>query len=208
MRYWKGKKVNGTPIVGIGVAAYLDKPRTVASLQALSGSVLAQTWPHWQMLIVHDGPLAEMYQESVRPLIADVRISWWNTPERKQQFGHPHRQKQLEKLCESCDWVMLTNGDNYYCPVFMEWLLAIGTNTKRCDAVFCDMVHSHKMWKPLQSDFRRGRLDLGGFMVRAAIARQVKFDNFSFAGDGDFINRIRAVAKNIQRVPATLYVHN
>jgi len=212
MRYWKSKYIPKPYKVGIGVAAYLNEDeRHRHALRCLVASFQAQTWQNWKMVIVHDGPVLGAENEAVMNgfEVTDKRIVVLRPEERKQQHGHPYRQLAIDTLVEECDWITLTNQDNYYAPVFVEWLLFVGSQTQGCGLVHCDMVHSHKYWKPMETQPRYKHLDLGGFMVKHTIAREVPFDNFEFNGDGDWINRLVAKAKNqVQHVPATLFVHN
>lgn len=212
MRYWKTKHIAKPYKVGIGVAAYLNEDeRHRHALRCLVASFQAQTWQNWKMLIVHDGPVVGAENDAVLNAfeVTDKRVVVVRTPERLQQFGHPHRQLAIDSLTKECDWITLTNQDNYYVPVFVEWLLFAGTATPGCGLVHCDMVHSHKNWKPLVTEPRYKHLDLGGFMVKSSVAAQVPFDNFAFNGDGDWINRLVSKVRNhVQHVPATLFVHN
>lgn len=214
MRYWKSREIVGSPRVGIGVATYLSSAsdRRAAALRCLVESFRAQTWQDWRLYIVHDGPVpdGQEMQDYLAALRQDPRVSFVATDERKQKFGHPWRQKALNHLCATSAWVMLTNDDNYYAPVFLEWLLSVGTRKKpACDLVYCDMVHSHRSWKYMPVQPRYRHMDLGGFIVRASIAKQVAFDKFEFNGDGDWITRLMQKCGNrAQKVPAVLFMHN
>lgn len=212
MRYWKPRKISGTPQVGVGVATYLTAPdcHRALTLRSLIASFRAQTYPHWRMLVVHDGPTTADVSEFLAGLTAsDPRVATATTPERKQKFGHPYRQFAVDGLAGSCEWLLLTNDDNYYVPVFLEWLVSEGERPPGHSFVHCDMVHSHQSWRQMTTRPARGKLDLGGFIVRSALAKQVPFDNTSFAGDGDWINRLAAKAKKgVRHVAATLFVHN
>lgn len=209
MRFWKSLKVHGKARVGVGVAAFLETTRDQAALRCLVASFQAQTYDRWRLLVVHDGPASDTAARCLAELATDPRVETYITPERKKQFGHPHRQAAIDRLTSTCDWVGLTNQDNYYAPVYLEWMLAVGTNPKRPrEFIYCDCVHSHKQWRPLVTEPRSGRLDLGGWLASAALARQVRFDKFAFNGDGDYINKLRQRAKGIEKVPAVLFVHN
>lgn len=139
----------------------------------------------------------------------DNRIAVMEPVERKQNFGHPYRQLAINTLiANKCDWIGLTNDDNYYVPVYLEWMLAAAIERK-ASFVYCDTVHSHKMWKPLPGELRRGHIDLGSFLVHKDLAAKVKFDKFTFAGDWDYINRLKAsAAKRTTKVNASLFIHN
>lgn len=213
MRFWKPKPVVGTPQIGMGVATFLegkDRERRLCSLLCLLWAFKAQTWQNWRIVVVHDGPLSEGTKLAIQATDPRIEVQ---TPPHVGQFGHPHRQATVEALATNCEWFGLTNDDNYYVPSYFEWMLSQGTNSKGCEFVYCDMVHSHRMWKAMTTVPRRGKLDLGGWIARTSLASGVKFDNHTFAGDGDYINRLsdRAKRKNphgVQKVAACLFVHN
>lgn len=215
MRFWDGKKVAGRPRLGFGVASYLnDDPRRAAALRCFVASLQAQSYANWRALVIHDGELridpdsaAMRYIDEVRQ---DERVAFVQTAERKKQYGHPWRQSAIEQLAKDCDWIVLTNEDNYYPPVFCEWMLSVGTTTKGCEIVFCDTVHSHRMWTHQDTELRLGAIDLGAVMVRADLASRVPFDNFGFKGDGHWINALVAASGpgHAHKVSACLQVHN
>lgn len=212
MRYWKQKHVKGEPTVGIGVAAYINgDKRRQAALKSLVASFQAQTYARWKLMIYHDGPLERGLEIGKIIDLSDHRINWVETAERRQKFGHPWRQKAIDALCSTCHWLLLTNDDNWYAPVFLEWLLAVATNKPKpgCVFAYCDCVHSHKLWKNMITQPRYKHLDLGGFLVHSGIAKRVPFDKFEFNGDGDWINRlVKEAGQRVVKVSATLYVHN
>lgn len=207
MRYWKPRKIAGTPKVGIAVAAYLNEGPMVRqkhnAYMALCGSLLAQTYPHHVIHTWHDGP----YETSQPPSYSGVHFR--QTEERKQKFGHPHRQAAVaELLAGGCDWILLTNQDNYYAPVFLEWLVSEGQRLK-VPFVYCDFVRSHLQWAPFTTRAKKGHLDLGGFIAHRSIVEKVKFDKTTFNGDGDYIERlVQAARARTAKVPAALFVHN
>lgn len=212
MRYWKPMPPKGNPKVGIAVAAYLPRPeaREAAALECLVASLRAQTYPNWAAEVTHDGP----YPHDHAALTffdqwdAEPRVTVVEAAERKQQFGHPHRPAALQRLLDAgCDWVGLTNQDNYYAPVYLEWMLS-EAQARNAELAYCDCVHSHKKWKPLACEVARGRIDLGGFLVRADLAAKIKFDKTTFAADWDWVSRLRKAAKKVAKVPGTLFVHN
>ncbi len=199
--------------IGVGVASFLaGEPRRQSSLMALLGSFISQTYKPTEIAIYHDGPKPDS------PLL-DVGIPLINSQiptelivcDRVQKFGHPHRQKAINRFVEKeYDWILLTNDDNYYMPTFFEDLMALAIR-KKADFVFSNMVHSHQHWSPMVCKVKRGHLDLGCFLVRTRIAREVPFDNFSFAGDADWFMRLAAKIKTptkIVRCDKFLFVHN
>lgn len=214
MRFWTPKKVHGKPLAGIAVACYPADAREYSALLGLVAAVQAQTYDRWRLLLVHDGPPARdtaAPRQAFRAAVAaDDRVQWFEPPERAGKFGHPHRQAAIDLLlAQGCTHVGLTNQDNYYAPTYLEWLLSVATNPKKPrELVYCNCVHSHKLWQPMTTEPRRGRIDLGCFLAAAGLVRQVRFDNFAFNGDGVYIERLRNRARGVEKVNATLMVHN
>ncbi len=215
MRFWKPKLLPRCPTVGIAVAAYLGEDdgfshRLHHALRGLVASFQAQTHQKWKMEVVHDGPAQWGEAQGVfRGLAADKRVVVTETPERKRDFGHPHRQAAIDKLlADGCEWIGLSNQDNWYAPTYLEWMLHEAM-TKKAQLVYCDFVSSHKLWKAVPADLTRGRIDLGGFLAHRDVVEKVKFDKFTFAGDWDYISRLRGAARGVvAKVNATLFVHN
>lgn len=202
MRFWKSRTVAETK-VGIGVAAFLNKEtqRLSHALQSLVSSLQAQTITPHMIQVTHDGPYTGP------PLT--LGVPFVSTKDHVGKFGHPHRQATIDTLMKAgCEWILLTNQDNWYAPVFLEWLLS-DAQRQKMPLVYCDMVHSHKLWKPFTTQPRRGQVDLGGFLFHRTLAERVRFDKHTFDGDGDFFERLRQTAKGrVAKVAATLFVHN
>lgn len=213
MRFWKPRKIEGSPKVGVAVAAYIadEDGRDAAGLTGLVASLRAQTYANWQAVVMHDGPYPHHngMLDFVTEIEADSRVKVHEAEQRKQDFGHHHRQTTTHRLLgDGCEWVLHTNQDNYYIPVFLEWLLA-EAQAKQTPFVYCDFVRSHKQWVTHASKPKRGQLDLGGFIAHKSIVEKVKFDRVGFDADGDYINRlVQAARGKVAKVPATLFVHN
>ena len=205
MRFWKPKAIGGTPRVGIAVAAYLNDDtsgRQHAGLRGLVSAFEAQTYAHKIVYVLHDGPY------TAKPEPPDLGCYFTCADERKQQFGHPYRQLAIDRLLEmGCEWIGLTNQGNYYVPTYLEWMLA-EAQAKKADFVYCDCVHSHKLWKALPALPRRGKIDLGSFLVHRSLVEKIRFDKFTFAGDWDYISRLLGASKRFAHLAATLFIHN
>jgi hypothetical protein len=167
MRFWKPHPVPGAPVVGVAVATWLghSEGHRVRTLAALVASFRCQTYTSWKMEITHDGPVPDEMTHVVAEFRDLCDVDFVETETREQKFGHPHRQAAIDRLiARGCEWIGLTNDDNYYVPVYLEWMLHEATKAK-APLVYCDCVHSHKLWKPLTTEMRRGKIDLGGFLV-------------------------------------------
>lgn len=203
MRFWKPRPLPRKVTVAMIVASYLNgDKRRHASLHCLLTSLLAQTHQDWTATVVHDGPTAML------PLpreIYDARVQFVRTSRRLEQFGHPHRHAYAMQA--DAEVIGFTNDDNYYMPTYFEWLLADMVRQK-ADFVYCDMVHSHKMWRPMTTRPMYKHLDVGGFLVTKKLVAATPWVDFSFKGDGTYIDALVAKARKVVKVPATLFVHN
>lgn len=212
MRFWKKKATPGDPLVGVAVAAYVNEdPRQLPALECLVASYRAQTYQNWRCLITHDGAyqIGRGIPETMERLSKDPRVIVVQTKKKLGHFGHPHRQAAVERLLkDGCQWIGHSNGDNYYGPVFFEAMLGVGL-AQKAPFVYCDCVHSHTNWTYFNTEPRYKRLDLGGFLVTADLAKRVVFDKATFNADGDYIDRLVAAAKKrVSKVNACLFVHN
>jgi hypothetical protein len=209
MRYWakQNKKIRGQPLLSMTIASYLNEdPRRLDALTCLLYSFKAQTYAKWTATVVHDGPCQNGFNLSayLKQAIGDKRISVVTTPERLMHHGHPYRREQA--LLTQGDYLGFTNDDNYYAPVYFEWMLS--ELTAGADFVYCDMVHSHKLWQPFKTEPRYKKLDMGGFVASRQLVELTPWTDFSFKGDGTFIDALQVRARKVVKVPATLFVHN
>lgn len=190
------------------VASYLtDEPRRVDSLMGLLYAFRAQSWAGWEAVVVHDGPWPTAPGvDPVRQLASqDPRIRLLASESRAGKFGHPNRNMGI--AAARGNWLGLTNDDNYYAPAYFQWLIQEALR-QRADFVYSDCVHSHRDWAHMVTRPRYRHLDLGGWLARTKVVRQVRFDKHTFNGDGDFINRLVARAGRTAKVNAALFVHN
>lgn len=205
MRYWKERKIHGKPVVSMAAAVYLDSKRQRDVLLGFVYDFLSQTYPYWQLLLVHDGPC---HLEIKKPLehVCDSRVKWIETSERKKNFGHPWRRGVLLNHGTG-QYVGFTNFDNRYVPVYLEWMVS-ELQSHKADFAYCDMVHSHKLWKLMQTKPSYKHLDLGDFLTTMDLVRATPWNDFSFRGDGTYINLLVSKAKKVVKVPAVLFTHN
>lgn len=190
---------------------YEQYPQIIASL-------MCQTYPHWELLLIHDGPgsddakYMEAYNENMQR--QDARIKFIETPERKQNYGHPIRQWALNHLDGLTDasYVVITNADNYYVPIFCEKMLTGFKKYYTAVATYCDqMVHSYKGWQTILVKFQKGYIDCGGVMVKREIACEVGWrDIEGHSADWTYFSDIAARynLKSFIPVKGCLLVHN
>jgi len=192
----------------IAMAVAYERP---IAMRILMDSFLMQTDPNWELTVLHDGWASDDVWNTVELYENEPRIKYRQSEERYQQFGHPNRKMFLKELePDPTSYVLLTNDDNYNIPVMVEKILNM------CDTetgmVYFDTVHSHFDYNVLKSQIRVDQIDIGSFVVRADIAKEVGFNNFAFNGDGYYaVQCANMCLKNnleIKYIPRPLFIHN
>ncbi len=186
------------------VASYLNDPKKVPGIFCLLYSILAQTYQNFEVIIHHDGPLDDpTLKEQIEKLSSKIKLL--DNLERKQAWGHYHRHPTA--LIEPhADWVVFTNDDNYYVPVFLERAL----NTARISQsgmVYFDTVHSHYNYDTLNVTPAISRIDIGSFIVRMDLVKDTPWTSYEGIADGIYAEKL-AKSTNAIKTPGVLFVHN
>lgn len=204
MRFWKTRPVPAGTHVGIVVATY-NQPLLVTL-----GSLQAQTFSDFTCLVVHDGPGKEHFERTLKVFQDDHRFEFLETESREKVFGHSCRRRGFSSLLSRRSPPTLlctTNADNYAVPTFLEALAHAALGTKSGWAI-CDMVHSHKQWRPMKTVVERGRIDAACWMARAPLVERAGPWCNDFAADWHFLERLNRLAGPPAKVDHTLVVHN
>jgi len=180
-------------------------------LQILIGSFIVQTKPNWVLHIVYDGPAPKEILDIVKPFLKDGRVHFYESPERYENYGHPNRKTMLQSIStDPGDFILMTNDDNYYVPVFIEYMIA--ACHRRIGIVYCNTVHSHVQYDVHISELYENCIDMGAFMVREDVAKITGFNHIHFSADGTYAeeclrtclkNRLKAV-----KINKPLFIHN
>lgn len=206
MRYWKLKSLNNDHKVGMVVATY----NQTDCLQSLLACLKTQTWKNFIILVSHDGPASHEVRQAFKSVAGtDSRFVFQETATRQNKFGHERRYPGFQYLIDKgCDMLCTTNGDCWYAPNYFESMLyqMQKDNTK---FVYCNMVHSHKLWQPMKTDMKRGKIDVGCWMAAKELVQSIQWTDFTFAGDWSFIHKLHKSAEGRHaKVDSYLYVHN
>lgn len=181
-------------------------------LKVLVQCFLNQTADNWKLVVIHDGPDAAF--DALMSGYADRRISHWSTPNRFNDWGHSLRDMGLKKA--RGDFVLLTNGDNYYVPQFVALV------TKAIDAANPDLVifnllshYTGTDQAPLPPYSLRSvelegfRIDIGAAVVRTRIARTIGFRGREAWADATYFEDLRRHSDLVVvKLPSCLLVHN
>jgi hypothetical protein len=145
-------------------------------------------------------------------LYRDPRVQFQETPQVNGFWGHPNRQMGLKQLAlNHHDYVLITNDDNIYVPVFVEYFLK---ECKRGDVgfVYCDTIHSYMKYEILKTELRENYIDMGSFIVKVDVAKRVGFNYIHLSADGLYAEqcanycRLRRLA--IIHIQKPLFIHN
>lgn len=171
-------------------------------------SLILQTHSNWELILIHDGP----NDNNLRSLIPeDNRIKYIETEERKGNYGHHLRKWALNEF-ELGDFVTISNADNYYTPVFIEYMIREFKKSHTAVASYCEsMVHSYKAWQVLPCRPERGFMDCGGVLIKSDIAKEVGWNDIKeHSADWTFFSDIASKYswKNFLPVKGCLFVHN
>jgi hypothetical protein len=203
-------------LITVGVVTYSQN----FLLKTLINCFKAQTSENWKMIILHDGPVNDDLYSSLtnNQYLSDERILFITTDFRHDDYGHSLRNIIIEKYLNS-EWLLLTNGDNYYTPNFIENMENEIDRDKDISMVAfpCILQKPHESNPTLRINFsshpglRVGSIDIGQFIVRKGFAKEFKLNPTAIA-DGEFCvqcaNLIKEKGKKIYRTYSIDFVHN
>ena len=180
-------------------------------LRILCDCFITQSRSNWELHVIYDGPVPDNIK-NIMALYYDERIQFTYSPERNNQYGHPNRKLMLDTVIphNSKDYVLMTNDDNYYVPLFVEYML--GECKHNTGMVYCDTVHSHGQYNINKSELRENAIDMGAFIVRCDVAKRTGFNHTNFSADGKYAEECHAMCKKMGlkaiKVNKPLFVHN
>lgn len=194
------------------IAVSYEKP---IPLRVLIDCFLVQTSSEWELDIVHDGPASKSIWDVIKHY-KDKRIRFWESKERYHTiehptWGHPNRAAMLKKIKGNpFDYVLITNDDNYYVPLFIEYFMDVAEPD--VGIVYCDTVHSHSGYLTHYSKLKEQGIDMGAFIVRLDVAKETGFNHIHFSADGAYAEECnkKRIEKGLKAVyiPKCLFIHN
>lgn len=222
LRYWEFELPPSK--VAVIAPAFVRYPTIVASM-------MAQTYENWELHLVHAGPAPHDY-----PRFKDDRIKFFETAQNRKNFGHPIRVDWLNKIRAKeivCDYVVVTNDDNYHAPHYLEKLVAPLEKDEKWIGSYCDqMVHNYAgplgQYEPAKDQDptvphitdgygiidckpQQGYIDCASVLHRAEIASKVGWPSMRHSSDWDYLEKIANTNGGWQRmrkVAGCLLVHN
>lgn len=201
-----------TPVIEIICVTY----KQYGSLSILVQSFLNQTVPNWRLHVIHDGPDEAFVAQMQTYCAEDDRIKFSWTAERSNDWGHSLRDEGLRS--STGDYILITNGDNYYVPKFLEFIM-IEVSNSNPDVVIYDMIHSHDRpggrdlpaYSFFETEFSRCNIDMGAAVVKGELARLAGFSDRTHDADATYFEAILAVTQKVLKVAKihrVLFIHN
>jgi GT2 family glycosyltransferase len=206
MRYWKAKSITPGSKVCISVVTY----NQTNCLSSLIHALRAQTFKDFKAYILHDGPWSnEASTHYLNAVGSDHRFVKLNSPTREAKFGHHLRQVGFDMgTADKCNWLCTMNADCWYAPVYLEWMLGSAYENKS-NFIYCNMVHSHKLWKPMKSDLKRGAIDAGNWIAHTSLVGDTKWNSNSFSADWEYVNKLKNKPDfKPSKVDGYIFTHN
>jgi hypothetical protein len=190
--------------------------RQPMALQCLLSSLACQVVQNFEVLVYHDGPDAETRAVAERFAETSDRFRYHETPVRHADWGHSLRALGLEEA--RGEYLLITNGDNYYVPRFTEFAFE-AIERGGLDVVLWDLVHSYsspgrrtlRCYTPFRVFPVRYMVDIAAVAVRTALARRVGFTDRSHSADATYVEQVLSLADapiRVGKVEKTLAVHN
>jgi hypothetical protein len=206
MRHWKSKAVTPGSKVCISLVTY----NQTNCLASLIHSLKAQTFKDFKAYVLHDGPWSSEAEEHYMGAVGnDSRFVKGNSPERENKFGHNLRQVGFDMgVADKCNWICTMNADCWYAPVYLEWMLG-SAHENKSNFIYCNMVHSHRLWRPMKTDIRRGAIDAGSWIAHTDLVGDIKWDSHIFAADWDYISKLKCSPDfKPAKVEGFIFTHN
>ena len=189
--------------VGIICLCYNKYPQIISSM-------ICQTYPDWEMVIIHDGP----DKTGVKNYITDPRIRLIER-DKTGNYGHAHRQWALENIDElipDCDYVVITNADNYHVPSYLEYMVRGFVQNPLSVAVYCsDMLHNYIHWAVIPCKLQLGYIDCAGVMIRKSVAKEIGWRDIEYhSSDWTYFEDVikKYGAGRWTKIPGCLLIHN
>lgn len=188
-------------------------------LKCFIDSIRCQTSKSWALHIIHDGP--EGFDALKTNLTASGYLDQENivlsaTDKRYNDYGHSLREYGLQNRISDAKYITITNGDNYYVPV---WISELESFRPDSDFIFWDCVHSHNGnhnfdrmggYGLLDAKIKRCAIDMGCAAIRSDIAVETGFPYRNFTGDWDYFESClkKCNSEKVFKHPKILFVHN
>ena len=128
----------------------------------------------------------------------------------------------LSVINPDCEWVIMTNDDNYYTQHTLRYINQIVEKNPNVNLIYFDMLYNSDMidstgeyigsYEYYKTSLEFGLNDLGCFAYRANLTKDIKFDRT--IPEADFLFLKEYIEKNcqnpdqIEKIDKALFIHN
>lgn len=180
------------------------------NLKCFINSIKSQYNPNWKLYLIHDGPNESLKNDLLLNGYLNEKVLFIEYPERTNNFGHILRGWGIKNLAEN-QYVLLTNGDNYYTPNMVDEVLKINS-----DLIYFNCIHSHKnktnnnksSYGFMNCELVRSKIDMGCVVVKTNLAKEVGFNDISYDSDWLYFEKLLSLSPKISKIDKVLFVHN
>lgn len=192
--------------IRILVSSYLNSPfeNRIMTLHCLLYSLLSQTYQNFEIIVHHDGPLEDKSLKKKIELI-DERICFIETEERKNKWGF-HERHALATKDDNADYILFTNDDNYYVPIFLQYYVYI-LKSQNTELVYCNIIHNENAYRVINTFPEIGYIDLGCYITSLRLIKNTAWTSLDRVADGIYFKEL-ALKTNPVKVDSILFVHN
>lgn len=192
------------------------------SLKCLINSFKSQTNNNWFLRIIHDGggiKFNSLKKDLSSNNYLSKQVTLESTSKRFNDFGHSLRDYGLKNPIKDSNFILITNGDNYYLPTFIDNIMDVFQAQPKSQFIFTDYIQKldHKIHKIPKDRFflmdnkiAMGTIDMGSAVIGTKIAREVGFNDKSYYGDFHYfkecLNHIDTSTECF-KIPQPLFVH-
>lgn len=195
-------------------------------LKCFINSIKCQSDSRWRLNLIHDGKEDKFYhlkEELEKEGYLSDQVILSATEENHNDYGHSLRDYGLKNpVCDS-DYVVITNADNYYAPVWIKTLhnrIEAFPQEQKPDIIVWDLIshHSHMNWnfdrdEPyglLNTRIEHCAVDMGSVAVKTQLAHQVGFNSRQYDADWHYIDECYRTLESprVEKIPQILLVHN
>ena len=180
-------------------------------LKCFINSIKAQTSDNWKLTIIHDGPNDKLKKELIdENYLIPNKVEFISYYKRTEVWGHLLRKWALENVIKN-EYVLLTNGDNYYTPNMVEEV-----SKRNEDFIYFDLIHSHvtesnhnrSSYGYINSELKYGRIDIGNVVVKSSLAKKAGFNSTVPDADWFYFEDILKLTPTVYKIDKVLFVHN
>lgn len=183
--------------------------KTKYELEVILNCLLGQQLQNFKVIVLNDGGDPN-FQKIIQKYRVYNDIKFYSTNERFNDWGYTLRNKALAKV--DTEWILNTNDDNYYVPTFTKELKPYMAGN---DFIMYNCIHSHHRadlqgsYQLLKPKLKLGGIDLGQFVIKTNIVKNLKFNEKNVSADGEFIETLNdRYNYSFKHIDKCLFIHN